>query len=241
MSAAPIELVEPHPSASASDRVANLPPLRAEWLEHLDAGGDDVVVMPPVGAIAPSRLVVGVHGAGDRPEWSCGGWRLAAQASVFVVCPRGSAFSPTTFAWASSKVLGARVTAAVDAAKARYGAYVDAGPLIFAGFSQGATLSEPFLRDNAARFPIIILAEGGYATARSPSFASAFHAAGGRRVVLVCGSPTCFRSAQGARRVLERAGLEVLVVGDEKAGHNLNERMQHALQSAWPEISALPR
>jgi predicted esterase len=126
----------------------------------------------------------------------------------------------------------------VDAVKARYGSYVDANAMIYAGFSQGATLAEPLLRASAARFPIAILAEGGYATSRSPSFAKAFRAAGGRRVVLVCGSVACFRNARGARGVLQRAGLEVLVVGDEKAGHNLNERMQHALQSAWPEIVA---
>jgi hypothetical protein len=28
------------------------------------------------------------------------------------------------------------------------------------------------------------------------------------------------------------------VLGDALAGHNLNERMQHALQRAWPQISA---
>ena len=103
-------------------------------------------------------------------------------------------------------------------------------------------MAEPFLRKNAARFPIAILAEGGYATARSPSFAKAFFEAGGRRVVLVCGGAACFQHAAGAKKVLENAGLQTLVVGDAKAGHNLNQRMQQALQSAWAEIAApLPR
>jgi predicted esterase len=116
--------------------------------------------------------------------------------------------------------------------------YIDDDALIFAGFSQGATLAEPFLRQNAARFPIAILAEGGYETARSPAFAKAFHEAGGRRVALVCGTQPCFRSAAHAKPVLERAGLETLVIGDAKAGHNLNLQMQNALQSAWPDIVA---
>ena len=85
---------------------------------------------------------------------------------------------------------------------------------------------------------IAILAEGGYALARSPAFAAAYRAAGGRRVVLVCGSPGCFANGTRAKPILERAGLEVLVVGDAAAGHNLNERMQVALRKAWPEISA---
>jgi predicted esterase len=110
--------------------------------------------------------------------------------------------------------------------------------MIYAGFSQGATLAEPFLRRNAARFPIAILAEGGYQTASSPAFAKAFREAGGRRVVLVCGSPSCFQRSRLSKTVLERAGLEALVVGDPHAGHNLNERMQRALQDAWPQISA---
>lgn len=146
--------------------------------------------------------------------------------------------SAETFAWVSAQQLAERVDASVNVAKAHYDSYVDSGPFIYAGFSQGATLAEPFLLKNAARFPIVILAEGGYATARSPAFAKAFYAAGGRRVVLVCGGTTCFRSAREAKKVLESAKLQVLVVGDEKAGHNLNERMQKALQAAWPEIAA---
>lgn len=219
-----------------------MPPLSGAWLTELETplAGVTAFVTPPIGATAPRPLVVGVHGAGDRPEWSCGGWRLASLSNAFVVCPQGNEMTPQTFAWASPQVLATRVEAAVAAVRAKYGDYVEAAPMIFAGFSQGATFAEPFLRQNAARFPIVILAEGGYATAKSPSFAKAFRAAGGRRVVLVCGSPGCFTSAISAKKVLETAGVETLVVGDAQAGHNLNERMQKALQAAWPEISAPP-
>jgi predicted esterase len=188
--------------------------------------------------VAPTRLVVGVHGAGDRPDWSCGGWRLASQASVFITCPQGTRMTATTFAWKSSAAIEAGVAHAIDAARARFGRYIDDSPLVYAGFSQGATLAEPLLRKQAARFPIAVLAEGGYQIAHSSAFAAAYRAGGGRRVVLVCGTDGCFRSAAGSRRVLERAGLEVLVVGDPKAGHNLNQEMQRALQAAWPQIVA---
>jgi len=123
-------------------------------------------------------------------------------------------------------------------ARARFGAYLDAGPLVFAGFSQGATLAEPLLRRKAALFPIAILAEGGYQFSGSPDFAASYRAAGGRRVVLVCGTPSCFLSAARAERVLRRAGLEALVCGDARAGHNLNQEMQTALRAAWPRIVA---
>lgn len=242
----PQALPQPPRQAASSEvtqpLATRLPPLAGGWLERLQDGDQPVMVTPPVGAVAPSRLIVGVHGAGDRPEWSCGGWRLASQAGAFVVCPQGARMSAETFGWASARQLAERVDASVNLVKTRYAAYVDAAPFIHAGFSQGATLAEPFLLKNAARFPIVILAEGGYASAQSPAFAKAFFAAGGRRVVLVCGTVACFRSARESQKVLERASLQVLVVGDEKAGHNLNERMQKALQAAWPAIAApLPR
>lgn len=224
-------------SAGAAPPTA-LPPLQAAWLERLGASEQEIVVTPPVGVTEPRPLVVGVHGAGDRPEWACGGWRLASQVSAFIACPHGSKQGHDRFAWSSSKQLAAAVDAAVSHTQARFGAYVAVGPRIYAGFSQGASLAEPLLLAQASRFPIAILAEGGYATSRSPSFGRAYQAAGGRRVVLVCGSPACFRNAKLARKNLESAGLQVLVVGDEKAGHNLNQRMQQALQIAWPEIAA---
>ncbi len=215
-----------------------LAPLESSWLERLGEGDDSTVVTPPVGATTPRPLVLGVHGAGDRPEWSCGGWRLASQVSAFVACPRGSRHGEDRFAWASSRQLSERVEAAVARTRERFGAYVASGPLIYAGFSQGATLAEPLLREHAARFPIAILAEGGYQMANSKGFARAYREGGGRRVVLVCGTPACFRSARSALKLLSSAGLETLVVGDEKAGHNLNQRMQQALQAAWPRIAA---
>ena len=205
---------------------------------RLEEGPVTVFVTPPPGATAPRPLVVAVHGAGDRPEWSCGGWRLAAQASAFIACPQGRKLGAQTFAWSSPQQLRERVEQAVSLTRARFASYLDDGPLIFAGFSQGATLAEPLLRAEAVRFPIAILAEGGYRTAQSPAFARAYRAAGGRRVVLVCGTPPCFASAVTSKKVLEAAGVETLVVGDPKAGHNLNERMQQALQSAWPDIAA---
>jgi predicted esterase len=155
-----------------------------------------------------------------------------------VVCPQGSVLSPTTFAWATAEQLGKRCDAALEALTLRYGAYVASGPLIYAGFSQGATLAQKYLLEHAARFPIAILAEGGYGTLNDARFASAFRAGGGQRLVLVCGTPGCFAHARRALPQLEHAGLQVLVVGDDRAGHNLNERMQRALQEAWAEISA---
>lgn len=215
-----------------------LPPLRSDWLLTIGDGDATTVIMPPIGATAPARLVIGVHGAGDRPDWACGGWRLGSAVTAFIACPQGVPMSTTTFGWSTPAQLQERALASLEVVRARYPEYLSKEPLVFAGFSQGATFAEPFLRKHAARFPIAILAEGGYRTAQSPSFAKAYRAAGGRRVVLVCGSPSCFTSARGAKRVIEGAGLQVLIVGDPKAGHNLNQQMQQALQASWSDIVA---
>jgi predicted esterase len=235
---APIAVTEhPDPATSATTSPV-LPPLRGEWLEHLGSEAEPVLVTPPLGAVEPRPLVVGVHGAGDRPDWACGGWRLAAQAGAFVVCPQGSPMPGHSFGWSSPQALARSVERAIDVARQRYGAHVATGSVIYAGFSQGATFAEPLLRKHAARFPIAILAEGGYQTSRDPSFARAYREAGGRRIALVCGSRACFKSASFAKKVLESAGIEALVIGDELAGHNLNQRMQRALERAWNDISA---
>jgi predicted esterase len=235
----PAPIVEPHPVTSAlGTRVESLPPLRAEWLERVGDGAAEVVIMPPIGAIEPSRLVIGVHGAGDRPDWACGGWRLGSAVTAFIACPQGVAMTKMTFGWSTPEQLQERALATLEVVKQRHRDYLSNEPLIYAGFSQGATFAEPLLRKHAALFPIAILAEGGYRTAQSPSFAKAYRDAGGRRIVLVCGNPGCFTSARGSKRVLEAAGLQVLIVGDPKAGHNLNQQMQQALQSSWSEITA---
>lgn len=225
------------PLASTS-YAAGLSPLQGEWLTWLGEGQDTVVVMPPLGTTEPVRLVIAAHGAGDRPDWACGGWRLGSKVSAVLACPQGSKLGTRTFAWPSPQVLEKRVLAALEIAKARYGEYLQPAPFIYAGFSQGATYAEALLTRHASTFPIAILAEGAYRTTENPAFAATYRATGGKRVVLVCGGHACFVSARGAQRVLERAGLEVLVVGDEKAGHNLNGEMQRALQRAWPEITA---
>ena len=225
----------PHPSAPGRRGGATLAPLRdAAWLEPLDlGGGDSAVVAVPLGATEPRPILLAVHGAGDRPEWACGGWRLGNDAFPFIVCPRGSRLASGSFAWGSAGQIERVSLAAVDAVRRRFAPYVEGTKLAYAGFSQGATAAEPFLSAHASLFDVILLAEGAYASTRSPAFARRLQAAGVRRVVLVCGTASCFASARASRAVLARAGLTVFVGGDAASGHNLNLPMQRALRRSW--------
>src|SRR5687767_4566662 len=104
----PVERSAPKPdqapavsAASSAPIPTELPPLEnVSWLEELPLSDGSVgYVAPPVGAREPRPLIVAVHGAGDRANWACGGWRLAASAYAFVVCPSGLPMGAERFGW----------------------------------------------------------------------------------------------------------------------------------------------
>jgi predicted esterase len=219
----------PPPSATA------LPRLAANWLEPLDLGdGASAVVSVPFGATRPRPLVIAVHGAHDRPEWACGGWRLGFKAYPFIVCPRGSPVTPDKYAWANAAAIERVVMKSIDKVRERFGAYVAPAPYVYAGFSQGAIFAEPILVGHAALFKTAILAEGGYSILGSAEFARKFKAGGGETVVIVCGSAPCRTTTQASALRLEAAGLRVFESGDVRSGHNLNQLMQQALERDFP-------
>jgi predicted esterase len=219
---------------------ASLAPLQnIGWLERLAlADGGSAYVTPPVGAREPRPLIVAVHGAGDRPEWACGGWRLAASDYPFVVCPQGVKMDALRFAWDAPHTIEQRVEGALDAVRARFGPYVATGPVIYVGFSQGATMAGPTLLEGREHFPVVMLAEGGYDLMRDRMFLRRLRTNGTSRLMIVCGGAACFRTSKDVQSIASREGLEVLSAGDPLSGHNLNQRMQDALRAAWPSLVA---
>ncbi len=217
-----------------------LPPLvGVAWIEHLDLeDGHEAYITPPIGTREPRPLIVAVHGAGDRAEWSCGGWRMVASEYAFVVCPQGLKMDAMRFGWDSAETIRKRVRLAIAAARARFGEYIAPGPIVFVGFSQGATLAAPTLLDPEQPFPAIALAEGGYNVIQNPATLKRLADQGVQRVLLACGTPGCFTTMKASVPHFERAGLGVLIGGDPVAGHNLNGEMQAGLQRVWPAFVA---
>jgi len=231
------------PSASPATLGAELEPLLGvAWIEHLELeGGHEAYVCPPIGAREPRPLIVAVHGAGDRAEWACGGWRMVAGEYAFVVCPQGMKMDSSRFGWDSAETIRKRVASAIAAARARFGEYIAEGPTLYVGFSQGATLAGPALLDPAQSFPFIALAEGGYDLLRNRAFLGKLKARGVESVLLACGTPACFASMRAIEPNLSTAGIQALIGGDAKSGHNLNGEMQAGLQKVWPEfVAGLP-
>ncbi|HEY0467112.1 MAG TPA: hypothetical protein VGC79_23085, partial [Polyangiaceae bacterium] len=145
------------------------------------------------------------------------------------------------FGWDSAETIRRRVAGALVAVRARFGEYIAEGPTLYVGFSQGATLAGPTLLDPAQSFPFIALAEGGYGLVQNRAFLGKLRARGVESVLLACGTPACFTSMRAAEPNLSAAGIQALIGGDAKSGHNLNGEMQAGLQKVWPAfVAGLP-
>src|SRR5690348_14619318 len=61
------------------------PALEAEPFAPVEvAPGEVAWISAPVGAREKRPVIVGVHGAGDRPDWACSAWREVAANHAFV-------------------------------------------------------------------------------------------------------------------------------------------------------------
>jgi len=237
-SSAPIaELASPNAvDASPTAPKSVLPALQAEsWLIELPVEGfRDARVSVPLGAPEPRPVVVALHGWGDRPEWSCGGWRGATDAYPFVVCPSGQPGGlPGGFVWGNDAVVEREVNASVDALRRRFGDYVAPGCTLLAGFSQGAIRMVPMLTRGGSWCPQAVLCEGAY-DALGKNFARAFVGSGGRRLLLGCSQPYCAKTFSERETPLRGAGVDVRTVYSGGRTHNLNGEMVSTLREAWP-------
>ena len=239
----------PEASAPPADAGPGLSPLTdAVWLERLDLpGGDRAFVSVPLGATEPRPVLVAVHGAGDRPEWACGGWRGITDAYPFIVCPDGSPNSPDKRRWSSRGAITRVVDAALPALRRRFGAHVAEGPMVYASFSQGAHHGAWIVRERAADFPLVTLVEGGHGGTGQPGFAESFAAHGGKRMLFACSTPGCAGLYARPRDGLQRAGVEARIFDAGPVGHNLNGQVVAAMKApfAWlvrdePRWAGLP-
>src|ERR1700722_2798504 len=134
------------PDSSAPDPVpisdAGAPPALAplpRFFEALPvAGHPDAWISLPTGATGKRPVVVVIHGAGDRPDWQCGGWRRATGEFAFVVCPRGtyapgdSTKNDIRYTQQGGAALLAYLDASLAALQARYPAYADTSTPVLA-------------------------------------------------------------------------------------------------------------
>lgn len=207
------------------------PPLLGD-VESLPVAGHPAAwVSLPTGATSRRPVVIVIHGAGDRPERQCRGWRHATKEYPFIVCPKGRAWPRYTHIGGAP--LLEYIDQALEAVAARYPDYVDTSNPLLAGFSLGAAQVTELAVHFPARFPRIALVEGA-TTIWNGARVSAFLQGGGQRVLFGCGQDGVRDSAERTAKRLGNFGLDAHVVF-ANVGHQFAPSLQDAVRSelAW--------
>jgi hypothetical protein len=176
---------------STADAASDLPPLAGEWIERWTmASGATVFVTRPQGATGPRPIVLAVHGAEDRADWACSEWRATTGGFPWVVCPQGVPLR-SGYAWSSAKAIATQGFEARDAVRARFAAYVASGPLLYGGFSQGASLASLVVAAHPGEFDRVVMVEAGHTPLSAPGVIYGLKKGGIARAVLSCSTRGC--------------------------------------------------
>lgn len=251
----PVERVAPSVTASASpsppaSEVTASPPSPPEKAPRtvgerstalaVDGYLPAVLISPDVDA-RPRPLLVVTHGAGDRPEPACAHYDELAAHQAFVLCVRGRATNKHLpepergYFYDGHFELEKELVAARDALSRSHPGEVVSGGVLFAGFSQGASMGVLALEHGAAEelgVTGLLLVEGG-ASQWNVAAAEKLGRAGVRRVALVCGTLRCLDDAKVSARWIERGGVEARVLYGAYAGHTLEGTMRGPVEEAF--------
>lgn len=215
---------------------ALLPPLDSNWLVRLPLEGfGQAVVAVPTGATSPRPILIGVHGIRDRPEWACGEFLGVTKGHPFIICPHGvpiDAGPNDTLGFWKIEELKREIDAGISAVRARFGRYVADGPMIYGGFSRGAFFGATIVADDPARFPVVVLGEGGQ-TPWTNERAQRFARGGGKRVLFVCSTIECEAQTPPAVAILKHAGAEAKMITAGHLGHIVDDRVVQLIRGEW--------
>jgi predicted esterase len=164
-------------------------------------------------------VVVATHGAYDSPEAYCPFWQKIVQDRAFVLCTRGKRTKGDgAFYYPDHTFVDQEETVALAALRSRFGRRISPGPALYAGYSQGAIHGAPLLQTRPQAHPRAVLIEGG--SSWNARTAARYRAAGGQRILFVCGTSGCKSGATRAVGVLARAGIAVDFLWVPRAGHD---------------------
>jgi len=212
----------PDPPPDPPQRVA--PSERADQLGLLPVEGFEAAALaaPREGLREPRPVVVVAHGAGGTPEWHCASWQALLRSTAFIVCPRGRSMARrgeyAAYYFPDHLWLEREVMAVVAAVERELGARADTRRMLYAGYSQGATMGALMIVAHAARFPRLALLEGGFSE-WNVAIGKRFRQNGGERVLFACGTAHCATRARRSAEWLEQTGVAARVEHAEGAGH----------------------
>jgi pimeloyl-ACP methyl ester carboxylesterase len=193
-----------------------------------------LVRLPDGSGRAPVLVVT--HGAGGTARAHCELWARIVSDKALLLCVRGRARGPNPADgeyYPDHPTLERETFAALSALRAQYAARIADGPVLYAGFSQGATMGALMLVDHAEEVTRLVLVEGGFAD-WNVARARAFRERGGQRVLFVCGRKECAQGAKISAHWFELAGVPVRVEYVPGAGHSHGERIEARIVSALP-------
>jgi hypothetical protein len=170
-----------------------LDPLAGEQFEHVVVSpGVEAFIAKPIGATTPRPIIVGVHGAGDRADWSCTEWAATTQGQAWVVCPRGVPSQWDGFhSWGSAEMIASRAEMVLAHVREKYAPYLANGPMTYGGWSQGATLASSVIASRPGVYGTAILVEAGYTPLDENVVVHDLLAGGVTKVVVSCSSMKC--------------------------------------------------
>ncbi len=214
----------------------------------LDAG-TDILELPvpgflaafvsvPRGATEARPVVVAAHGVGDRPDWQCNEWRRLLLNRAWVLCPRGivserwSTPGDTRWTWHGPAFMKREIEAGLETLQARFPEFVDEAAMVYAGFSYGAANGVAIVAKEAARFPYVVLTEGG-ADRWTVDLAKDFVKNGGKRVLFVCGQKACVTQAEPVVEMLRRAHIETKIEFGRGEGHGYGGAVAEKITAEW--------
>lgn len=170
-----------------------LEPLAGEQFERVTFdGGLEAWIAKPIGATSPRRVIVGVHGAGDRADWSCTEWAATTGGQAWVVCPRGVPSQWAGFhSWGSAEMIASRAELVLAHVRDHYGPYVSNAPLTYGGWSQGATLASSVIATRPGLYGTAILVEAGYTPLDEHAVVHGLLTGGVTKLIVSCSSMQC--------------------------------------------------
>jgi hypothetical protein len=231
--------------ADAGGGAGSVPALSAvggDWIEKLVLPDNGVAyVTPPTGATTRRPVIVAIHGAVDDPGLMCGAWRLIADVYPFVVCPAGTPIGADApgrkYVWSGTDQIEKRALEALSALATKYPEHVDPNaPVVYAAFSQGATMAAPFLVRHAKQFPRAVLTEGGHHAFEPAGLATAYAKAGGERVLFTCSQGGCAQFFELSRGALERANVAAKIAFSGAHGHSMPPPVRESVHDALPWV-----
>ncbi|MDB4937398.1 MAG: uncharacterized protein JWP87_4370 [Labilithrix sp.] len=128
--------------------------------------------------------------------------------------------------------LETEVNAGLTALRARFGAYVAGGPVLYTGFSRGAFLGASLVAKDPAMFRRAILVEGGQSAWNDES-AAAFAKTGGTRVLFACGRPSCVSEAEAAAAILVKHHVATRIVHGQGEGHGYKKQVKEQIRESF--------